>query len=97
MDERISTGADARPRGPDHADHIIFPPKLTKTIPAPLAGIALVAALVIALGLDVPRVGDLASIQGGLPAFHIPQVPLTMETLQIIIPYAFILAGHRPD
>ena len=72
---------------------IHFFPKLTKTIPAPLAGIALVAALVIALGLDVPRVGDLASIQGGLPAFHIPQVPLTMETLQIIIPYAFILAA----
>ncbi|WP_246162380.1 SulP family inorganic anion transporter [Roseovarius faecimaris] len=68
-------------------------PRLTKAIPAPLAGIAVVAGLVIALGLDVPRVGDLASIKGGLPAFHIPTVPLTLETLQIILPYAVILAA----
>ncbi|MEM5516497.1 SulP family inorganic anion transporter [Henriciella sp. AS95] len=68
-------------------------PKLTKAIPAPLAGIGLVAALVIGLGLDVPRVGDLASIQGGLPNFHIPMVPINLETLQIILPYAVILAA----
>ncbi|MEP1208713.1 MAG: SulP family inorganic anion transporter [Rhizobiaceae bacterium] len=68
-------------------------PKFTKAIPAPLAGIAIVAGLVIAFGLDVPRVGDLASIQGGLPPFHIPQVPLTLETFQIILPYALILAA----
>ncbi len=68
-------------------------PKFTKSIPAPLAGIGIVAALVIAFGLDVPRVGDLASIQGGLPPFHIPQVPLTFETFQIILPYALILAA----
>ncbi|WP_084418347.1 SulP family inorganic anion transporter [Henriciella litoralis] len=68
-------------------------PKLTKAIPAPLAGIGLVAALVIGLGLDVPRVGDLASIQGGLPTFHIPMVPLNLETLQIILPYSVILAA----
>ncbi|MCA0961692.1 SulP family inorganic anion transporter [Salipiger bermudensis] len=68
-------------------------PKLTKIIPAPLAGIAVTAVLVIALGLDTPRVGDLASIQGGLPAFHIPAVPLNWETLEIILPYAVILAA----
>ena len=68
-------------------------PRLTKVIPAPLAGIGVVAALVIAMGLDVPRVGDLASIQGGLPSFHIPSVPLNLETLQIILPYAVILAA----
>lgn len=68
-------------------------PKLTKVIPAPLAGIGIVAALVIGFGLDVPRVGDLASIQGGLPAFHIPSVPLNWETLEIIFPYAVILAA----
>jgi SulP family sulfate permease len=44
-------------------------PKVTTAIPAPLAGIVIVAAIVIAFGLDVPRVGDLASIEGGLPAF----------------------------
>lgn len=68
-------------------------PKITRVVPAPLAGIAVVAALVIALGLDVPRVGDMASIEGGLPQFHIPMVPLTWETLQVILPYAVILAA----
>ena len=68
-------------------------PKLTKAIPAPLAGIGIVAAVVIGFGLDVPRVGDMASIEGGLPQFHIPSVPMTVETLKIILPYAFILAA----
>ncbi|MEP5152152.1 SulP family inorganic anion transporter [Planktotalea sp.] len=68
-------------------------PRITKVIPAPLAGIGLVAAVVIAFGLDVPRVGDLASIQGGLPTWHIPTVPLNWETLEIILPYAVILAA----
>ncbi|MEM7767148.1 MAG: SulP family inorganic anion transporter [Pseudomonadota bacterium] len=68
-------------------------PKVTKAVPAPLAGIAVVAAIVIGFGLDVPRVGDLASIEGGLPAFHVPVVPLNLETLQIILPYALILAA----
>ncbi|WP_371225301.1 SulP family inorganic anion transporter [Roseovarius sp. 2305UL8-3] len=68
-------------------------PRITKIVPAPLAGIAVVAGLAIALGLDVPSVGDLASIQGGLPSFHIPVVPLNLETLEIILPYAVILAA----
>jgi len=67
-------------------------PKITKAVPAPLAAIALVAGLVIAFGIDVPRVGDLASIKGGLPSLHLPMVPLTLETLHIIFPYALILA-----
>ena len=68
-------------------------PKMTTAVPAPLAGIAIVAAIVIAFGIDVPRVGDLASIEGGLPAFHLPTVPLTLETFEIIVPYAVILAA----
>ncbi|MEL7116267.1 MAG: SulP family inorganic anion transporter [Pseudomonadota bacterium] len=68
-------------------------PRITTAIPAPLAGIGIVALIVIGLGLDVPRVGDMASIEGGLPAFHIPMVPLTWETFQIILPYAVILAA----
>ena len=67
--------------------------RVTKVIPAPLAGIGIVAAVVIGFGLDVPRVGDLASIEGGLPLFHIPLVPLTLDTLEIILPYAVILAA----
>ncbi len=68
-------------------------PRVTRAVPAPLAGIAVVAAVVILTGLDVPRVGDLASIKGGLPTFHIPMVPMTLETFWIILPYAVILAA----
>jgi SulP family sulfate permease len=68
-------------------------PKLTKAIPAPLLAIAAVSLLVIGLDLDIPRVGDLAAISGGLPQFHIPTVPLDFETFKIIFPYAAILAA----
>ncbi|MBR9826279.1 MAG: SulP family inorganic anion transporter [Alphaproteobacteria bacterium] len=73
-------------------------PKFTKAVPAPLAGILVTAGIVIGLGqmgvtLNVQTVGDLASIEGGLPQFHIPLVPLNLETLYIIVPYAFILAA----
>ena len=68
-------------------------PRITRVIPAPLAGIGITAGVVIAFGLDVPRVGDMASIEGGLPPFHIPAVPLTWETFEIILPYAVILAA----
>jgi SulP family sulfate permease len=68
-------------------------PKVTNILPAPLAGIGIVAAIVIGFGLDVPLVGDLASIEGGLPPFHVPMVPLNWETFEIILPYALILAA----
>jgi SulP family sulfate permease len=68
-------------------------PKVTKIIPAPLAGIGIVAAIVIGFGLNVPSVGDLASVKGGLPPFAVPTVPVTFETLEIIFPYALILAA----
>ena len=67
-------------------------PKLTKRIPAPLMAIGLVTGLVLAFDIHVPRVGDLASLAGGLPSFVLPDVPLSFETLQIILPYAVILA-----
>ncbi|MEN2494438.1 MAG: Bicarbonate transporter BicA [Hyphomicrobiaceae bacterium hypho_1] len=67
--------------------------KFIRAVPAPLVGIGLVAFVVIMFGIEVPRVGDLASIQGGLPTFHIPMVPFNLETLQIIFPYAIILAA----
>lgn len=68
-------------------------PKVTKAVPAPLAAIAIVAFVVIAFGIDVPRVGDLASIKGAFPTLHIPMVPLNLETLRIILPYALILSA----
>tara|TARA_R110002049_G_scaffold13509_3_gene58856 strand:+ start:208335 stop:209864 length:1530 start_codon:yes stop_codon:yes gene_type:complete len=72
---------------------IHFLPKLTGSFPAALAAIIVVSLLVVGLDLDTATVGDLASIEGGLPAFHIPAVPFTFETLIIILPYAIILAA----
>jgi SulP family sulfate permease len=72
---------------------IHFLPKLTKAVPSSLAAIVVVSAIVIGMGLESRTVGDMASIAGGLPEFHIPMVPLTWETLSIILPYAFILAA----
>ena len=72
---------------------IKFLPKLTGSFPAALAAIIVVSLLALGLELDTTTVGDLASIKGGLPAFHIPSVPFTLETLLIIMPYSFILAA----
>ncbi|OYX22527.1 MAG: sodium-independent anion transporter [Algoriphagus sp. 32-45-6] len=68
-------------------------PKLTKVVPASLTSILVVFGVVAALGLDTKTVGDLASIKGGFPPFHIPSVPFAWETMEIIFPYALIMAG----
>ncbi len=68
-------------------------PKLTKAIPSTLAGIMVVSLGVTFLNIDTKTVGDLGSIAGGLPNFHIPQVPFNLETFKIIFPYALILAA----
>ncbi|MFM1877989.1 MAG: hypothetical protein RLZZ241_855 [Bacteroidota bacterium] len=72
---------------------IYFLPKLTKVIPASLTAILLIFGLVVGLDIDTKTVGDMASIRGGFPPFHIPQIPLTIETLSVIFPYAAIVAG----
>jgi len=81
---------------------IHFLPKLTSAVPSALAAIVVVTLLVIGLDLDARTVQDVlrdmsgdasATIAGGLPAFQIPMVPLNLETLRIILPYAFILAA----
>lgn len=68
-------------------------PKLSKAIPASLVAILVVFGVVVYFGIDTKTVGDIASIQGGFPPFHIPNVPLNFETLIIILPYASIVAG----
>ncbi len=68
-------------------------PKLSKAIPSSLAAILLVFGIVLALGLDTRTIGDIASIRGGFPPFHIPDLPYSFETLKIIFPYAAIVAG----
>ncbi len=68
-------------------------PKLTGAFPSSLAAIIVVSLAVIGFQLDTATVGDLASIKGDLPSFAIPEVPFTLETLYIILPYSFILAA----
>ena len=68
-------------------------PRLTTAVPSSLVAIVVVSGLVLGLDIDTKIVGDVASIEGGLPSFHIPAVPFTVETLLIIFPYAIILAA----
>ncbi len=68
-------------------------PKLTKVVPASLAAILVVFGIVFFLGLDTRTIGDIASIQGTFPPFHIPDLPFTWETLKIIFPFSAIVAG----
>lgn len=68
-------------------------PKLSKAVPASLVSILLVFGIVFFLGIDTRTIGDIASIKGGFPPFHIPELPFSLETLQIIFPYAAIVAG----
>jgi len=68
-------------------------PKLTKVIPASLTAILVVFAIVFFFGIETKTVGDIASIQGGFPPFHIPGIDFSFETLALILPYSFIVAG----
>lgn len=68
-------------------------PKFTKAIPASLTAILTVFGLVTFLNIDTKTVGDIAAIKGGFPPFHIPSIPLTLDTLILIFPYAAIVAG----
>jgi sulfate permease, SulP family len=68
-------------------------PKITKAIPASLAAILVVFSIVAFFGIDTKTVGDIASIKGDSPPFHIPSVPFNLDTLVLIFPYAAIVAG----
>ncbi|MER2998835.1 SulP family inorganic anion transporter [Pontibacter populi] len=72
---------------------IVVLPKLTKAVPASLVAIIVVFLIVLGFGVDTKTVKDIASVSGGFPPFHIPQVPFTLDTLHIIFPYALIMAG----
>ncbi|MEX0290986.1 MAG: SulP family inorganic anion transporter [Flavobacteriaceae bacterium] len=68
-------------------------PKLSKIVPSSLVAILLVFGIVLLFDMETRSIGDIASIQGGFPPFHLPQVPLNLETFRIIFPYAAIVAG----
>lgn len=68
-------------------------PKITKAVPPSLVAIIVVFLIVLGFGIDTKTVSDIASVSGGFPPFHVPNIPLNLETLQIIFPYALIMAG----
>ncbi len=72
---------------------VYFIPKISKVLPTTLIAIAIVFGVVHLFGIETKTVQDIASISGGFPPFHIPQIPLNFETLEIIFPYAAIMAG----
>jgi SulP family sulfate permease len=68
-------------------------PKITKAIPSSLVAILVVFGIVVYFGIDTKTVGDVASIKGGFPPFHIPTIPLNWDTFMIILPYSAIMAA----
>jgi SulP family sulfate permease len=72
---------------------VYIAPKITRHIPASLFGIVLVTVFVLLFNIETRTVGDIAHISGALPSFHIPEVPFTLETLWIVLPYSLILAA----
>ncbi len=68
-------------------------PMLTKAVPSPLVTIVVLTALTIFFGWDVRTVADMGQLPDTLPVFLLPQVPLTLETLQIILPYSLAVAA----
>lgn len=71
---------------------MIFP-KITKAVPASLVAIMVVFGVVLLFNIDTKTVEDIASVEGGFPPFHIPEIPFTLETLKIIFPYSLIMAA----
>jgi len=72
---------------------VLILPKFTKAVPPSLVAIIVVFLVVLGFHIDTKTVRDIASVSGGFPPFHIPQIPFNMGTLQIIFPYALIMAG----
>ncbi|KFL48412.1 putative sulfate transporter [Sphingobium sp. ba1] len=68
-------------------------PRLTRAVPSPLVAIVILTILSIYGALNVNTVGDMGELPSTLPAFLIPNVPLTLETLQIILPYSLTMAA----
>lgn len=68
-------------------------PKLTRAVPASLVAILAIFGIVLLLDIPTRSIGDIASIEGGFPPFHIPEIPWNLDTLRIVFPYAAIVAG----
>jgi SulP family sulfate permease len=68
-------------------------PRLTRAVPSPLVAIVLLTILTIYGGIEVNTVGDMGKLPNSLPAFLIPDVPFTLDTLRIILPYSLTMAA----
>ena len=68
-------------------------PRLTRVVPSPLVCILVLTAVSLALGLDLRTVGDMGELPSSLPVFLIPDVPFTLETLWIVLPYSAAVAA----
>jgi SulP family sulfate permease len=67
-------------------------PRITTLVPSPLICIVVLTAISMAFNLDVRTVGDMGELPTSLPTFLLPDIPLTLETLGILLPYAIPLA-----
>ncbi|MBS7563398.1 SulP family inorganic anion transporter [Mucilaginibacter sp. Bleaf8] len=72
---------------------VLLLPRITKAVPPSLVAIIAVFLIVFGFGIPTKTVRDIAAVSRGFPPFHIPQIPFTWDTLQIIFPYALIMAG----
>ncbi|WP_431240254.1 SulP family inorganic anion transporter [Mycolicibacterium aichiense] len=71
---------------------MVFLPRLTTAIPAPLIAIVILTATVLAFKIHIPNVGDQGKLPTSLPSLFIPHVPLNLDTLSIVAPYALAVA-----
>ena len=71
---------------------MVYLPRLTTAVPAPLVAIAVLTTITVVFAWNVPDVADQGELPDSLPSWFVPDVPLTMETLQIIAPYAAAMA-----
>ncbi len=71
---------------------MVFLPRFTKVIPAPLIAIVLVTVVTVTMAINVPTIGDQGELPDSLPSLFVPNVPLTVETFRIIAPYALAMA-----
>ena len=71
---------------------MVFFPKVTKVIPAPLVSIVILTVITVAAGIAVPTVGDKGDLPSSLPVPGLPDVPFTLDTLTTIAPYALAMA-----
>ena len=67
-------------------------PRITKAVPSPLVAIVALTGIALGVGIELPTVGDMGALPSALPGLALPDVPFTLETLQIIAPFSLTLA-----